>query len=250
MHLPEFGSTEPFWISGSSPVLSSVGRRVAAGYSFVWPAHSMPYFVSPQGFRITLAVHEHIPYLEPGHALHQPVPVQASDLLLPPPTSVAQAGAVEANSLPVQQSTEDLKARCSPESHGAEDAAHERRAAPITLNLCALLHDHTLCGESDNIRAACVDDGVQASADAARDRPARGDPPSCGQAHENMSASGANSVVDGTEGRGSADVAASSGSLQMASRLRSPWDGESSESIAASSETHQRASRSQSPQRL
>ena len=46
--MDELRERTKFWVNGSSPALSSVGRRcMEQGLSFVWPADSTPYFVTP-----------------------------------------------------------------------------------------------------------------------------------------------------------------------------------------------------------
>ena len=69
MKVPELGETVQPWVLKSSPAVLSVGARcMENGYSFVWPAGSVPYFVLPSGEYLLLEVRDCIPYLKRGMA--------------------------------------------------------------------------------------------------------------------------------------------------------------------------------------
>ena len=75
-----------FWVNGSSPALISVGRRcMESGMSFVWPAGSAPYYVTPWGTAVPLVVDGYIPYLHLGSEQCAPRALTASHLRIPAP---------------------------------------------------------------------------------------------------------------------------------------------------------------------
>ena len=83
--LHAFGTQESFWISGSSPALASVGKRVEDGCSFVWPRDGAPYFITASGQRVSLLVDRRIPYYDPQSPACRPVPAQERDFVVPAP---------------------------------------------------------------------------------------------------------------------------------------------------------------------
>ena len=57
----------------STPAVVSVGLRcMKLGYSFIWPAFGLPYFILPDGNLVYLEVIGDIPYLRPGAKASRP----------------------------------------------------------------------------------------------------------------------------------------------------------------------------------
>ena len=88
--IEEFREECDYWVSGSSPALSSVGRRcIDHGFSFVWPARERPYFVTPWGTVVPLIVDDYIPYMYPGHPDCAPVPLSPEHLCIAAPAGAS-----------------------------------------------------------------------------------------------------------------------------------------------------------------
>eukprot|EP00972_Heterocapsa_arctica_P107600 15851825-Heterocapsa_arctica.AAC.1 len=76
MRICEFGEDiTPFVLQDTPAVLSVGDRTMNKGYTFVWPAYSNPYFVTPNGFRVELGVRDNIPYLRRGSVRSVPAEV-------------------------------------------------------------------------------------------------------------------------------------------------------------------------------
>ena len=97
--LDEFREKIDFWAMGSTPPLSSVGKRCTEqGFSFVWPAGGKPYFVAPWGNTIPLVVEDNIPYLHVGSPECAPIPTTQQHLHIPQPQSTTIAVAESCSS--------------------------------------------------------------------------------------------------------------------------------------------------------
>ena len=106
--LTEFREQMEFWAMGSTPPLSSVGKRCSEqGFSFVWLAGGQPYFVAPWGNTIPLVVQDNIPYLHIGSPECAPVPTTQDHLHIPHPPLLrtAVAGSVSSDSASVLECT-------------------------------------------------------------------------------------------------------------------------------------------------
>ena len=67
LFVEEFGEEIKPYILDSTPAVVSVGLRcMKKGYTFIWPARSLPYFILPNGNLVYLEVIGDIPYLRPG----------------------------------------------------------------------------------------------------------------------------------------------------------------------------------------
>ena len=67
LFVEEFGEEIQPYILDSTPAVVSVGLRcMKLGYSFIWPARGLPYFILPNGNLVYLEVIGDIPYLRPG----------------------------------------------------------------------------------------------------------------------------------------------------------------------------------------
>eukprot|EP00972_Heterocapsa_arctica_P068348 10097448-Heterocapsa_arctica.AAC.1 len=76
MKIEELGEEiAPFVLQDTPAVLSVGDRDMNKGYTFVWPAYSSPYFVTPNGFRVELEVIDNVPYLRRGSVRSVPLEV-------------------------------------------------------------------------------------------------------------------------------------------------------------------------------
>ncbi len=72
--IPEFQEeVQPHALATGTPAVLSVGARcMEMGYSFIWMAGHLPYFIKPNGWIVRLEVSHNIPYLRPGRQICQP----------------------------------------------------------------------------------------------------------------------------------------------------------------------------------
>merc|ERR1712240_740409 len=137
--IDELGESDPFWIAGMSPALTSVGKRCRErGFSFVWPAgwDSIPYLIAPWGTVIPLVVEDNIPYIVPGDPRCRPEPCTSSHLRVPAPPAFDEV-ACAIPSLPLSS-----------------------RVSPVYLPLGI---PNTLCGSGVGVPSGVASGGVQGS---------------------------------------------------------------------------------------
>ena len=57
------GLANPVLLKSTPPVLSIGYRCMELGYHFEWPPYTSPFFILPDGFKVTLEVKDWVPYI-------------------------------------------------------------------------------------------------------------------------------------------------------------------------------------------